>query len=1065
MQGFAAMCIRRPVFASMFMLSLVVAGAAAVGRLGVDRFPSLDMPIVVVQTELPGASAEEIETQITERVEEAVNTIAGIEELTSISAPGRSVVRILFELDHDIDVAAQDVRDRVAAILRNLPPQAELPLVAKLDNEQSAVLEVALYGERSIRELTELADKTMKRQLERVAGVGEVSVVGGLERAVNVWIDADRLAAYQIPITEVRDAIGRQNTDIPGGHVTAGDHEQTLRTVGRIADPEGFNDLVVAIRAGSPIRIRDIGWAEDGTKEQRSLARLNGQPAVTLAIRRQSGANTVAVIDAVGAALERIEQHLPAGVQMETVRDQSQYIRLALREIQSHLIVGSLLACLVVLLFMRSWQSMIIAGVAIPVSVIATFAMMWALDFTLNSVTMLALVLMVGIVIDDSLVVLENVFRFVEEKQLSPLEAATQATSEIGMAVLATTFCLVAIFVPVSFMSSVSGRFLFQFGLTAAVAVSISTLVSFTLAPMMSARLLRPSRRDGAAAASRGAAYRAVESFYIAVLGRAMSLRPVVLLAAAGVMLLSLPLYRQVRQEYVPSQVDEGEFEVIVRTPEGVSIEAMDGVMRAMEEQLRGVPGVTHVLAAVGPHLSASGSLNQTRAFVRIEPHTHRRFSLARLFRAMRQGRPLDAFRGNYTQRDVMQQARARLRQLPGVRVSVRNVRWFNLGGTGAEIDFILRGPDLHALARYTSDLESRADELGILDANTTLQLDRPELLAHVDRDRAAALSVQVEDVATALRLMVGGDERVSRYRDQSVHEEYDVQLRLQPADRDHPASISRLYVPGANGLVRVDNVIGIDSAITASRIDRLDRQRQVSLRAAVAPGFALADRIEALRAAVAEMDLPPAYNTYIAGGGRELERTFGEFLWAFALSLVFVYLILAAQYERLLEPLIVLLAVPLTVPFALLTLWLGEQTLNLYSALGLLVLFGVAMKQAVLQVDHMAQLRTAGVPLREAVLAGNRDRFRPILMTNLTLVAGMAPLVLGSGPGAEERRAVAVVVIGGLSLSLLLTLIVIPVAYASLDALRTACSSPEHGTEPVSSPVRPLAQPRPHDC
>ncbi|TVS19841.1 MAG: efflux RND transporter permease subunit [Planctomycetaceae bacterium] len=1042
-------CIQRPVFASMFMLSLVVVGAAGFSRLGVDRFPAIDMPTVVIQTELAGASAEEIETQITERLEEAVNTIAGIEELTSISAPGRSVIRVIFHLDHDINVATQDVRDRVASALRDLPPQAELPLVAKLDNEQSPVLEVALYGERSLRELTELADKTLKRRLERVPGVGEVAVVGGLERAISLWIDADRLAAYSLSITDVRDAVQRQNADVPGGHVTAGVREQTLRTVGRIADPQGFNDLVVDSRNGVPIRIRDLGWAEDGAKEQRSLARLNRTPAVTLAIRRQSGANTVAVIEAARTVLDDLRHQLPVDVQMDIVRDQSRYIQLALREIRSHLIAGSLLACLVVLLFLRNWQSMVIAGVAIPVSVIGTFAMMWLLDFTLNSVTMLALVLMVGVVIDDSLVVLENIYRFVEEKRLSPFEAASRATAEIGMAVLATTFCLVAIFVPVSFMSSVSGRFLFQFGLTAAAAVSISTLVSLVLAPMMSARMLRPVREVPEGPVSRRGLYGRFESLYLTLLGGALRVRPLVLVGALAIMASAIPLYDRVRQEYVPTQVDEGEFEVVIRTPEGVSVQAMDGVMQAMEDAILEVPGVTHVLAAVGSHLSASGSLNQTRAFVRIEPHETRRFSLTRLLQAGLRGQPRDAFQGNYTQRDVMAHVRERLRELPGVRVSVRNIRWFNLGGSAAEIDFILRGPDLQALERYAAQLEQQAEELGLMDANTTLQLDRPELLARIDRERAAALQVQVEDVATALRLMVGGDERVSRYRDPGLHEEYDVQIRLQDRDRDNPDSISRLYVPGAAGVVRVDNLVRLEDAVTASRIDRLDRQRQVSLRASIAPGFALADRLEVLRNAVNDMNLPSTYNIYISGAGRELERTFTEFLSAFALSLIFVYLILAAQYERLVEPLVVLLAVPLTVPFALLTLWLGDQTLNLYSALGLLVLFGVAMKQAVMQIDHTSQLRSAGRPLNDAVLTANRDRLRPILMTNLTLVAGMLPLVLGSGPGAEERRAVAVVVIGGLTLSLLLTLIVIPVAYATVDSLRErGTRQPNHETD-----------------
>ena len=491
MQKLAEVCIRRPVFASMIILALVVIGAASYFRLGVDRFPSVDLPNVSVRTSLPGASPEEVEAVISRPIEEVVNTVEGIEELRSISGQGTSFVIATFNLNRDIDTAAQDVRDRVATVLNRLPDDADPPVISKFNNENTPVLTIAISGNRSLRELTEFADKIVKVQLERSAGVGEVRLVGGLQRAINIWIDADRLAAYQIPITQVRNAIRRQNADIPGGNVTGGAHEEVLRTMGRIVDPRAFNDLTVATVNGAPIRIRDIGSAEDGTKEQRSLSRLNGVPTVQLQILRQSGANTVAVIEAVKANLERVKPQLPADIRLDTIRDQSRYIYAALHEINLHLVLGSILACIVVLAFMRSWRSTIIAAVAIPASVVSTFGMMWALDFTLNSVTMLALVLMVGVVIDDAIVVLENIFRFVEEKRMTAFEAARAATAEIGLAVMATTLSLVVIFVPVAFMSSISGRFLFQFGITSAVAVLVSLLVSFTLTPTMSARMLR----------------------------------------------------------------------------------------------------------------------------------------------------------------------------------------------------------------------------------------------------------------------------------------------------------------------------------------------------------------------------------------------------------------------------------------------------------------------------------------------------------------------------------------------------------------------------------------------
>lgn len=444
MQRLAEICIRRPVFATMLILSLVVVGGASYVNLDVDRFPAVDLPMIRVSTRLPGASPAEVEAQVSQPIEEAVNAIEGIKELRSINGPGSSFIIVTFELNRDIDAAAQDVRDRVATVLRDLPRDTDPPIITKSDQDLSPVLTVALSGDRSQRELTEIADKIAKVQLERSPGVAEVEIYGGLERAINVWIDADRLAAYQIPITAVREAIERQNANIPGGNVTTSLREETLRTMGRLGDAKAFSDLVVATRNGSSIRVRDLGWAEDGTKEQRSVSRLQGVPNVTLEVNRQSGANTIAVIEGAKEKLKSIQAQLPPDVKMEVIRDQSRYIYEALHEINRHLILGSILACLVVLAFMRNWRAMVIAAVAIPTSVIATFGMMKALDFTLNSVTMLALVLMVGIVIDDAIVVLENIFRFIEEKKMRPFEAAKHATAEIGLAVMATTFSLVS---------------------------------------------------------------------------------------------------------------------------------------------------------------------------------------------------------------------------------------------------------------------------------------------------------------------------------------------------------------------------------------------------------------------------------------------------------------------------------------------------------------------------------------------------------------------------------------------------------------------------------------------
>jgi HAE1 family hydrophobic/amphiphilic exporter-1 len=1044
MQKLAEISIRRPVFAAMIILALVVVGAASYSGLGVDRFPSVDLPTVNVRTQLPGASTEEVEALVSEVIEEAVNTVEGIQELRSVSSGGTSIVIATFDLGRDIDTAAQDVRDRVSGVVRQLPEDVLPPVIAKFNNDNSPVLTVALSGNRSLRELTELADKVVKVQLERSEGVGEVRIVGGLERAINVWVDPDRLAAYQIPITAVQDALARQNTDVPGGNVTGPAREMTLRTLGRVAESRDFNDLVVANVNGQPVRIRDLGSAEDGTKEQRSISRLNGVPTVTVEVRRQSGANTVSVIEAAKEKLAQVESQLPPDLELQVIRDQSRYIYAALHEINLHLVLGSILASLVVFTFMRSWRTTLIAAVAIPCSVIATFGVMAALDFTLNSVTMLALVLMVGVVIDDAIVVLENIFRFVEEKKMKPFEAARAATAEIGMAVLATTLSLVVIFVPVSFMSSISGRFLYQFGITAAAAVLVSLLVSFTLTPMMSARLLRAEDAGashggghGQGAKSRTGFYARIDRFYERLLRTTLAHRKLAALLCLGVMLSSIPLFKMIKVEYIPSDVDESEFDVNINAPEGTSLPAMNEAMLAVEAELRQVEGVETILASTGGGFL--GGINQGSAYVRIAPHEERKFSIGRFFKGLVRLDPGEAFRGNYSQRDVMTEARQRLRKFSDLRTSVRNVQSFNIGGGNAEIDFALRGPDLLALGAYAEQLRDRSAELGgIVDADTTLKLDKPELRVSIDRARAADLGVDMADVATALRLMVGGDEEVSRFRDPQVNEDYDVQLRLAEGERNDPSAITRLYVPSDRGnLVRLDSLVKVEEENTASRVDRLDRQRQVSLRASVAPGYALADRIDALRGAVAEMNLPPAYSTTVSGRAREMERTYREFVWALLLSIIFMYMILASQFESLVHPLTILLSLPLAVPFAMLSLWATGNTLNLYSALGVLVLFGVVKKNAILQIDHMNNLRAQGMERGAAILQGNRDRLRPILMTTLALVAGMLPLALGTGPGSEERRAIAVVVIGGQTLSLLLTLLATPVFYSLFDDLR----------------------------
>lgn len=1040
MQWLAEVCIRRPVFATMLTLALCVFGVVGYVNLSVDRYPSVDLPSVRVQTRLPGAAPEEVESEVSDVIEEAVNTVAGIDQLRSISGSGSSIVLATFDLDRDIDVAAQDVRDRVSNVVNRLPEEAEAPIVAKVDNDSEPVLTIALTGERSVRELSELAEHTLRVAFERADGVGEVRIVGGAERTMNLWLDADRLLAHGIPVTAVRDAVLAQNSDVPGGNVTAADSERSLRTLGKLTDERGFDDLVVATIDGVPVRVRDLGRAEDGTAERRTIGRLDGKPVVVLEIVRQSGANTVQAIESVRAMLPALREQLPADVRMDVIRDQSRYIYAALDEINVHLVLGSVLASLVVLAFMRSWRSTLIAALAIPTSVLATFGVMWALDFTLNSVTMLALVLMVGIVIDDAIVVLENIFRFVEERGMTPREAAREATREIGLAVMATTLSLVVIFVPVAFMSSIAGRFLFQFGITSAVAVLVSLFVSFTLTPMLAARWLRGGTAGGGAAgghaapASRAGWYQRVEHGYARLLALALRRRFVTSLLALVVIASAIPLFGLVRQEFVPSDVDEAEFSVNVNAPEGTSLEALDGAMREIEAEIAAVPGVRHVLTTSGSGFL--GQINQANVYVRIAPHAERRPSFSRAWSALLAGEPGAAFRGNYTQTELMSELDARLARFRSLRIQVRNFQSFNIGGGPFDLDFVIRGPEIGKLYEAAEGLRSRAiDAGGFRGLDTSLRINKPELVVDIDRMRAADLGISARDIGTALRLLVGGAEEVSRFRDPQTGESYDVRLRLSEEHRDRADLIERLHLSNARGeLVQLSNIASLRPTLAPSRIDRLDRQRMVSVRGGVAPGFALGDRVEVLSALSGELDLPASYSTVLAGRSREMARTFREFYIALGLSIVCMYLILASQFESFVHPFTILLSLPLSVPFALVSMWATDSTVNLYSALGILVLFGVVKKNSILQIDHANGLRAAGLERLEAILRANRDRLRPILMTTLTLIAGMLPLALGTGPGAEERRAVAVVVIGGQSLCLLITLVVTPVAYTLFD-------------------------------
>ena len=929
-------------------------------------------------------------------------------------------------------------------------------------------MSIAVSGPRDTRELYFMADRYVKSTIESARGVGQVFIEGAVERAIQVNINADKLAAYRLSIMQVHDAIVAQNAEVPGGRVDAGYRELSLRTLGRMPESRDFNNLVVSTVDNVPVRIRDLGDAIDYTKERRTMARFNGEPAVILLVQRQSGMNTVEVIDAVKTRLATARKLLPADIKVEVLQDQSRYIRAALHEIKNHLVSGSLMASVIVLLFMRSWRSTIIAAVAIPTSIVGAFAVMKAMDFTMNNVTMLALVLMVGVVIDDAIIVLENVFRVIEEKGLSPHDAAIEGTREIGLAVLATTLSLVIVFLPVSFLSSVTGRLLFEFGITASVAVMISMLVSFSLTPMMCSRMLKseqPSTTSDSGKprpASRRGFYRLIEGPYMFLLGQSLRWKWLVVGIVILTIAANVPLYHMVKQDYIPTDVDEAEFEARIGAPEGVSITSMEKIINAIEPEVLKIPGITNVLTTVGGGGGMRGT-SSASMYIRLEDIETRSFSWKRLAEALLAGDPGQAWAGNFNQRDKMREVRQIIAQHPDLRASIRNLTSFRQGAP-VDIDFVVTGPGLQDLADFSQKLAKKVSALpGIVDVDTTLRMDKPNLLAHIDRERAAVLGVDVQEIADTLRISVGGDDRVSRFYDRKDDDAYDVELRLVGVDRGDTQSISQLYIramppatasiapleftgmPLISGLgfdgrssplTRIDNVVSFEETLSPARIDRLDRQRMSAVRANLGAGYALADRIAAVQNAAEELGLPPGYSTRVMGRAKELEKTLQEFIWTCALSFVCMYIVLAAQYEHLIHPITILLSLPIAVPFGLFSLWLGGETLNLYSALGILVLFGMVKKASILQVDHINQLRATGMPREQAILEGNRDRLRPILMTAISFIAGMIPLLIATGPGAEERRSIAVLVVGGMALSLLLTLLAVPVIYSVLDDL-----------------------------
>ncbi|MBL9019280.1 MAG: efflux RND transporter permease subunit, partial [Myxococcales bacterium] len=1010
MQWLSNISVRRPVFATVMVLVFVVVGLVGYSRLGVDKFPKIDFPVITIVTPYPGASPMAVESDVTQKIEEVTNTISGLDTLTSVSTEGVSLVIAQFDLEVDPDKAANDINQHIATVLRDLPPGSR-PEVRKADPDAAPVIVLSVKGPAGLpkRELTRFAEKSVKQRIERLSGVGQVVILGGQERQININLDPIRMAATGVSALEIQRAIATSNVNLPGGRIESGPINQSLRVEGRALEPEKLGDIVVRQMGEHPVLVRDVADIVDAEEDAETAAVRNGTPAIALSVRKQSGTNTIAVVDGVKRAVGELKKGLPEGYTVDVVRDNSVQIRTSASQVLEHLVVGAGLAALVVLLFLGSLRSTIIAAISIPVSIIATFGLMMLAGFTLNLMTLLALALAVGIVIDDAIVVLENIYRFVEEKKMKPMVAAVHATKEIGLAVLATTLSLMAVFLPVAFMSGIVGRFLYSFGMTMAFAIFVSMIVAFTLTPMMAARWLAPppppgtERRKSWLERGSDFIYRPIERVYSGILAFCLRHRWVVGLAIIGSCATMVPMAKKVGGDFLPPN-DEAQFEVYIQAPEGTTLEATTLIGERIARKIRQLPEVDSTLVTI-----AGGDQRQS--------------NVGNVYVLLS-----DPEKRSRDQNQVMEQVRKEiLPDVPaGTRVAAQQVNDFSLGGQNAVVSYVINGPDLDKLEIYGKRVLATMSKVpGVVDLDSSLLDPVDETTVVPDLDRAASLGVDPNDITMTLAVLVGGTE-ASTFEDRG--DQYPVFLRAAERFRNDATALRLIGVPSRTlGQVPLADVITVGKGLATSKVTRQGRERAVTITMNVSPGFSESTIVAEMEKTLKALDMPAGYAYEPFGRSKEMAKMQGAFMFAIVLAVVFMYLVLAAQFESWIYPLIIMLSLPLVVPFAIMSLVFTAGSLNIFSMLGVIVLFAMVKKNAILQVDHANGLRRQGLPRTEAVLAASRDRLRPILMTTFAFVAGMLPLVTSQGVGSGFSKAMASVVVGGQTLSLLLTLVAIP--------------------------------------
>jgi HAE1 family hydrophobic/amphiphilic exporter-1 len=1000
--------IRRPVFAVMLIGGLVVFGLISMPRLGLDLYPRVEFPMVTVTTVLEGAAPDTVESEVSQVLEESINTIEGIDTLRSESSDSLSLVIVEFGLEYDVREKSQEVRDKVAAVRGELPVDAEPPVVLRVDPDAIPIMAVIVAGPHSIRTLSEFADKRVKPRLERIPGVGSVTLVGAREREIRIWIDPLRLSGYGLAVGDVLGAVQREHVELPGGRLETGQREWALRTQGKLVSAEQFGAIVVAERGGSVIHLRDVASVEDGMADERTIARLNGRRGVSLLIRRQSGENTVAVADAVKGDLDVIRRDLPAGYEMIVATDTSGFIKSSVREVAIALAWGALLASLVVLLFLRNVRSTLIASIAIPSSLVASLAFFYFFGFTLNTMTLMALSLSIGLLIDDAIVVLENIYRHLERGE-PPHQAASTGTGEIGLAVVATTLAICAVFVPIAFLSGVVGRFFREFGLVAVCAVCTSMLVALSLTPMLCSRFLHVQSEHGRVYQWIESVYVRLEASYRRALAWGLRHRFAVVAMALASVIIGVGIARSVPMEFLIAE-DRSEFNVWLKLPLGSTIDQTLAATAAVEAQLQSLPQVTAVFSTIGA--GAKKRVNEAQIYVQL----------------------LEKHERAPSQQQIMVDMRGRIGALGlGLDESaVEEVGMMDARSRHSELMYSIRGPDIGRLQYYANALVGRMRQAGgYADLHLSYETGKPEIALRIARERAADLGVPALSIGRTVSTLFAGYKTTTF---EEGGERYDVRVQVRPEYRDDLESLGMVQVRSASGaLVPLENLVTPRVGSGPVQIDRENRSRSITLYANL-DGKAAGTADEEIAAFASDLGIGGQYEFAPVGPSKRLRETFDAIAFAFVLALIAIYMILASQFNSFLHPFTIMLSAPLSFIGAFATIALMGSALDLMGQIAFLMLMGIVMKNGILLVDYSNTLRSRGRSLREAVLEAGPIRMRPVLMTAGSTICGMLPVALGTGDGSEWRSPMGWIAIGGLATSTFLTLLVVPVAYTLVD-------------------------------